>query len=296
MIKTEVTYSEKEANSSKEEGFVFDLYNKPLFYSARFTDDSDTIVCFLHDGGSHFKRYSKFFKKLQKKNHSISYIGMDLPGHGLSYGVRGHFESLNYLVDSCFKFVQSVFENNPGKKVVLAGEGIGATLCLELLKDFSHKFSEKVSGTILFNPAISMKSEAPKVASKFLFGIDKKLLKLKYPFQNLDKRLPIADFDSGIEQTSDPLVVKTLSMGYWNIVNDLGQSALVSSYYIDVPSLVILGGHSSVYDLNNSLKYSKGIPRKYRTVLEFSGLKLDLFNEEGHEKIVEEINNWLKKA
>ena len=83
-------------------------------------------------------------------------------------------------------------------------------------------------------------------------------------------------------------------MGYWNIVNLLGKSALTSSYYIDVPTVVALGGNSKVYDLSKSKKYSKGIPKRYRTLLEYDDLKHDLFNEIGHEKIIRDINIWIQ--
>ena len=91
-------------------------------------DSPKKVLCIIHGVGEHAGRYDRLAGYMMEKD--IAVISMDLPGHGLSYGERGHTPRNEALaaVDEMISFAEARY---PGIPIVLYGHSMGGNICLD---------------------------------------------------------------------------------------------------------------------------------------------------------------------
>ena len=136
--------------------------NERIYYKRSFpqTDLLDKIIhlFILHDAGDYHGRY-KFLPEFlsHKMGERIVFTFIDLKGHGLSSGTRGHLddfdeycEDLEYLMNMTPR-LESRISN------IILGNGMGSLLALRYFQEYAHKVSSELSGLILSNPLLSFR-------------------------------------------------------------------------------------------------------------------------------------------
>lgn len=92
-------------------------------------ENPDAVMLIIHGIGEYAGRYSRMSKSLSEKH--IKVYSMDLPGHGISGGVRGdaapRIEVL-YCIDKLINFAKEKF---PDKPIVLYGHSMGGNIALD---------------------------------------------------------------------------------------------------------------------------------------------------------------------
>ena len=86
------------------------------------------IVCLIHGLGEHTGRYAHVGKALNDAGYAL--FGFDLRGHGQTGGPRGHFPSLDVVMQDIHQFVEFQLQNNPGLPLFLYGHSLGGLLAL----------------------------------------------------------------------------------------------------------------------------------------------------------------------
>ncbi|MFP4017382.1 MAG: alpha/beta hydrolase, partial [Halanaerobiales bacterium] len=59
--------------------------------------ESKAVICLVHGLGEHSERYSDLAQFFNRNNFSL--FAIDLPGHGKSFGPRGHISSYKVMMD-----------------------------------------------------------------------------------------------------------------------------------------------------------------------------------------------------
>ena len=70
------------------------------------------VVCLVHGLGEYSGRYAHVGKALADAGFAL--VAFDLRGHGKSGGQRGHFPSLDVLMDDIHQLIQQGSEKFPG--------------------------------------------------------------------------------------------------------------------------------------------------------------------------------------
>ena len=92
-------------------------------------ENPSKVMCIIHGIGEYIGRYDRMAKVLNDAG--IAVIGVDLPGHGLSEGKRGHAAPRAYVLDVVTAMLDFATERYPGVDIVLYGHSMGGNICLD---------------------------------------------------------------------------------------------------------------------------------------------------------------------
>lgn len=100
-----------------------------LAYHEYIPERFDRIVVWMHGGGAHScAGYQYAAQKLKRSG--IAVFTLDLRGHGLSEGKRGHTKFVNQPYEDLTQFITEVVRPEKDKKLVLMGHSSGAGFLL----------------------------------------------------------------------------------------------------------------------------------------------------------------------
>ena len=87
------------------------------------------VVCLIHGIGEHARRYDRVGSVF--KSVGLGLLGMDLRGHGLSKGVKGHTAPRTEILSDVDKLIEYAKEEYPGLPIVLYGHSMGGNIALD---------------------------------------------------------------------------------------------------------------------------------------------------------------------
>lgn len=93
------------------------------------TPHPEKIVCLIHGIGEYAKRYDRMASFFLEKN--ISTFSMDLRGHGLSLGKRGHCAPRKSVLEDIDRLIDYVHNMYPNVPIVLYGHSMGGNIALD---------------------------------------------------------------------------------------------------------------------------------------------------------------------
>ena len=231
---------------------------KLKFYSWLPDQKINTAIGIIHGLGEHSNRYNNFAKYFCNKGFGI--YSIDLRGHGLSEGKRGHINNFNTLIDDAEEmFIQIRKRNlNLNVRIIMFGHSLGGCIALNYL---CQKKSKEIDLAIISSPWLKTVIEPPK----FLLLIQK-LLSGMFPSLTLNNRLDPKDLskDTSIVKNyiRDPLVHNRISIKMFSEVNKSITKIEKESKHIDIPILLIHGkkdkiiSHKGTENVANKIKNS----------------------------------------
>lgn len=92
-------------------------------------NEPKAVMVIIHGIGEYAGRYERMAKYLSERH--IKVYSMDLPGHGISGGVRGDAAPREDVLKCIDKLLCYVEEKNPGKPIVLYGHSMGGNIALD---------------------------------------------------------------------------------------------------------------------------------------------------------------------
>jgi len=138
----------------KLEGYLSVSDNKSVFFKAFYPIQNYNIsLLLIHGWGEHTNRHEELCEFLSEEG--ISVFSFDLPGHGLSYGNRGHIENIQeYLkaIDLAYSKMQEIFFP---KLTFIFGHSMGGNLALR----YGIERPEKIDGLIISSPWLELKQK-----------------------------------------------------------------------------------------------------------------------------------------
>ncbi len=244
------------------------------FYSWLPDQKINAAIGIIHGLGEHSNRYNDFAKYFCDKGFGI--YSIDLRGHGLSEGKRGHINNFNTLLDDSEEMFIQIRKRNLNIPMIMFGHSLGGCIALNYL---CQKKSKEIELAIISSPWLKTVIEPPK----FLLLIQKLLSKL-FPSLTLNNRLNPKDLskDTSIVENyiKDPLVHGRISIKMFSEVNKSIRKIETESNRIDIPILLIHGKKDKII----SYKGTENVAKK----IKYSNLKL-------WEKVFHEPHNDYEK-
>jgi alpha-beta hydrolase superfamily lysophospholipase len=250
----------------------------------------------FHGYGEHAGNYSRLVRDFIEARYAV--VVMDLRGHGLSEGPRGHVpEPLTYAED-WEQFLGHVLPMVlPNLPLYIWGHSLGALTALQVIR--RENLPMRPRGAVLTSPLLGF---------PVLTGVQKLLTQLA-PF--LAKVLPSVPVAHGIPTSvlshdeeylarrfEDPLIGKVSTPLWFISMRDAVKQlqAQAEEFQALVPTLLLLAGNELVTNLNESRKFAfrayAGIKHK---VIEFPGYYHELEKEKDiRPRIVSESLAWFK--
>ncbi|HEU0297332.1 MAG TPA: alpha/beta fold hydrolase [Anaerolineales bacterium] len=108
----------------------FEGSNNTTFFVQGWEPDTPpkAIVALVHGLGEHTGRYTHVGKALTDAGYTL--VGFDLHGHGKLGGARGHFPSLDVVLEDIRQFFQFLPQRYPNIPQFLYGQSLGGLLAL----------------------------------------------------------------------------------------------------------------------------------------------------------------------
>jgi len=239
------------------------------------------VVCH-HGIMVNVKFYEPFVKELNKSN--IIVYRYDARGHGKSEGKRGYVKSLLEMVEDLKIMVGLAKKENPNLPVFIMGHSMGGLVSAM----FASKYSNEVDGFVLGAGVLR--------DNNHIFGD----LPLK---EDPEKYIPVHEAMKAKEFT--PEVQEFLCKVYPNFVSEITIS-IINSFGEGIeylkknmknfvkPVLVLNGNVDFLVNQKDAIDFYSELDNKDKSLIIFSGVGHELWNEEKGDMIIWHILNWVQ--
>lgn len=266
--------------------FFTSLDGLKIHYKCWLSDNTQKVVCIVHGLGEHSGRYEHVAKFLNTAN--ISVYALDLRGHGLSEGKRGHTKSYDLIladVEELLKLARVEFIDLP---LFLFGHSMGGNLANSLVR---RNRSKEIRGFILSSPWFQLAFDPPAWKLKLGTIAATILPSLTQP-NGLETRFLSKDDRVVQAYENDPLVHDKISAGLFSDIMSTGAEAISKKADFKIPGLVYHGQSDQIIHAEASQRFSelnnldwKGYPGVYH----------EPHNDIEQEEVLQALLDWIEK-
>lgn len=115
-------------------------------------EDAIGVVCLIHGIGEYAGRYDRVAAAMNEKG--IAVVSMDLRGHGISFGTRGHCAPRKKVLEDIDDLIAYTEQNYPEKPLILYGHSMGGNIVMDYRK--RGKCNNKIKGFIVSAPWVEL--------------------------------------------------------------------------------------------------------------------------------------------
>jgi alpha-beta hydrolase superfamily lysophospholipase len=241
----------------------------------------------VHGHGEHSGRYERFAAGMAK--HRMATYALDLRGHGLSPGQRGHIDTWTQWVEDAEGFIGHV-ESQVSGEVVPLGHSVGGVVMLSTVR--AGKLS-RAKRFILSSPALKLAVKVPAWKA----GLGKVVTKVvpRLALSNEVDPATVSRIPEVVEAyRSDPLVHSRISARLYAEWQKAAAEDLAGAGEIKLPFLILAGSADRLIDPAGSQELherTKGVS----DLRLLEGRYHEPFNDVGSEEVFAIIAQWLRK-
>jgi alpha-beta hydrolase superfamily lysophospholipase len=256
-----------------------------LLYYKWAAGKPDCVLVLVHGMGAHSGRW-QFLADWFLKHNTSSY-SIELKGFGETSSLKGHVDSLDIYYADISSLCRIARAENPGKKVVLAGESMGGLICFE----FFLKHPVDADALVCFSPgfANNMKLDYPGVILPLFFDRKKQN---EMPFTSA---MCTRDIDYQKVMDCDP---REHRLATSSLLLQILFAQIRSAFFahrIEKPVLFLLSGDDK--DLLVNPKASKSVFKRMKgdnkKMIQYPDMLHALSIELGREKVFQDMYDWI---
>ncbi|MBU4377156.1 MAG: lysophospholipase [Candidatus Omnitrophica bacterium] len=255
-------------------------------YRKYHAHSSGAVLLLVHGLGAHSARW-QFLVDFFLQNNFSSYA-IELRGFGETVDRKGHVDSTNIYFSDISRLSVIARKENPGKKIFLIAESIGALISFSMLASGA----DFMSGLVCISPAFSSRLDIkPLDYIKIFFTL----------LYNPRKQFPVpftaemCTRDAGHQKVmkDDRREHRLVSAKLAFEITRLQKKALSSAAKITLPTLFLLAGDDKVVDPDVSRRVFYAIAAKDKKIVEYPEMCHALSIDLGKEKVFLEILKWI---
>lgn len=254
-----------------------------LHYRAWEIEEGRASVFIVHGLGEHSGRYALLARELNGAGYSV--FALDLRGHGLSEGRRGHVWRFRELLSDVASVLDALGGVEPR---FILGHSLGGLVTLRFLQTVP---ATAVTGAILSSPALALAPGSPlwkRAAASLLSPVLPAL-----PLANgIEARHLSHDRTVMSAYERDPLVHEQVTPRFYTECVGAMTRGRREADRVRVPVLILVPGDDRVVatEPTRELARSIGTPVELR---EYAGFYHESLNEIGRERVVGDLLAWL---
>jgi alpha-beta hydrolase superfamily lysophospholipase len=270
------------------EKIVDELHGQKIYLKEWIPETVKGTVVLIHGLGEHIGRYDHVAAAFNQAGYAV--MGLDLPGHGRSGGIRGHISSYESVMDLISSRLQDAGQCFPEATHFLYGHSLGGNLVLY----YALTRNPHLTGIISTSPGLGVATPPP--ALQIAMG---KVLSVIAPSVLMDNGLDLSGLshDPAVIEAykNDPLVhgkisarlaIKFLAAGKWIIEN--------ASKFPAIPLLLLQGGADRIVSPQATDEFAQKCTAKL-TYKVYPGLYHELHNEFEKEEIITTMIDWMNQ-
>lgn len=246
------------------------------------------VMCIVHGLGEHIERYRPMAEFLTAND--IAVTGIDLRGHGMSEGKKGHAKNLDVLlsdIEELMKFTRAEYTELP---LFLFGHSLGGNLVANYMKTQN---TSEISGFILSAPFFRVNFEPPKwkvTIAKIMGSIWPSLTQPSGLETSAISRIP----EEVQNYEEDLLVHDKISVGLFLSSTKRGAEVILNSKKLTVPGLVYHGTEDRLTSHEASLEFSNKNP-SHVDFVSLEGAYHEPHNDECRHEVNDMILDFLNR-
>ncbi|MFT6867394.1 MAG: alpha-beta hydrolase superfamily lysophospholipase [Cyclobacteriaceae bacterium] len=270
-----------------ESEFITGQDGLKLHYKSWIPENPLKILCIIHGHGEHSGRYAHVATSLNEQN--IAVFALDLRGHGLSKGKRGHTPSYEMLLKDIEEFLKTAREHFNDLPLYLMGHSMGGNLVANFMIENT---SREISGFILSSPWFKLAFDPPQI--KLKLG---RLMTRIWPSYSEHNGLEIKHISKDpIEvqkYADDPKVHGMISAGLFDAIAKGAERALINASKITITGLVYHGSADQIIDYHVTESFANSNNHIEWHLLE--GVYHEPHNDVEKTDVLKMLSSWILK-
>ena len=269
------------------DGFFEGVGGLRLYYRAWELPRARAAIAVVHGLGEHSGRYEAIADPLSA--YGFSTFAMDLRGHGLSEGRRGHVTRFEVFLQDVDRFRRELHGLvDVGTPLFLLGHSMGGLISLRYLEEFDTPFR----GGIIVSPWLATMTPMPRWKVT-LAGA-------------LNRVMPSIPFNSGLEPAllsrdpavvhayrDDPLVHSRITPRLFKESSIAMGLAFQRSDRIRVPLLFLLAGDDRIVSTAQSQALTRSLPARNVAVHVYADSYHEVLNEPNRAEPMHDLRDWV---
>lgn len=230
-------------------------------------DDHDPVGTLLvvHGLSEHSGRYEGLAAAALDLR--LAMAAVDLVGHGMSPGRRGHIDSFEAdhlgAVDALVRRVES---ERPDMPLILVGHSLGGLIAARWAQ--RRVFARRLRGLILIAPLVAPRMPIPGWKLAVAHALENVLPSLRLATGIADEDV----FREPVERArfaADPLVQRKISVGHWASLTEECERLCADAAELEIPTLFLLAGNDRVVSTDAARELAGRMPTA--TIIEYPG-------------------------
>jgi alpha-beta hydrolase superfamily lysophospholipase len=245
------------------------------------------VICLLHGLGEHSGRFAHLARFLLPSGFAV--ISFDLRGHGKSEGIRGHFPSIELVMQDIDALILTARKRYPDVPVFLYGHSLGGTLALY----YVLRSKPDLAGVVVTSPGLrtALENQKVKLALARLLVIFAPSMTLP---TGLDPRSLSRDPKVVEDYLQDPLVHDRASSAFAVTVLQAINWTYQHASEFQPPLLLMHGTVDQLAYCQGSQEFASYVQGDLTLKL-WNGLYHELHNEPENREVFAYLFQWLEK-
>jgi alpha-beta hydrolase superfamily lysophospholipase len=261
---------------------------RSLFRRAWLPEEPRCLVVVAHGYAEHSGRYEAVGSWLAAEGCAVH--ALDLVGHGLSEGPRGHVGAFDDFLGDLDAFLALCRAEHNGLPVFVLGHSMGGLI----VAAWAQRSRPDVAGLILSGPAL-VAGEVPARWQIALLQLLRRVLpRLRMPRPIAPEALS-RDPEVGRAYVADPLIFQHMTLSLAGSLFEAGGRTLGSAAKIEVPTLLLHGEDDPLVLASGSRQFFEQLGTSGSDLRIYPGLRHEIFNEPEGEKVLGDVMAWIRK-
>ena len=272
---------------TRNEGRIWGVGRLRLHYRTWEVSRCRAAVILLHGLAEHGGRYDHVGARLA--GYGFSSFAMDLRGHGLSEGRRGHADRFDCLLQDVDRFRREVMGLvDVGAPLFLLGHSMGGLIALRYLEEYDTD----VSGAVILSPWLATAVTVPRWKVAAANALARVLPSL--PFRaRIDPEMLSTDPEVVRAYRDDPLVHDLITPRLFVEVAAAMGLVMQRSDRLTTPLLFLLPGADRLVNTERSLSFARSLGGSDVTFETYPGHRHELLNEPDRNLVLRDIGDWI---
>jgi alpha-beta hydrolase superfamily lysophospholipase len=213
-----------------------------------------------------------------------------LRGNGKSDGKRGHFDSIDQIMDDIHFLVQETKKMHPGLPIILYSQSMGGNLAI----NFTLRYPSTSDLAIISSPWLRLSKQPSKFILKVAFLLGKIFPSLLIP-NGLKSKDLCHDEQICYAYDTDPLIHWRISVSAFNIINFIGEWAIKNGSKLSTPMLVLHSEDDPITSFGASNDFCSN-SNQYVSFIPYKNLFHELHNDPEKQQILNTIIEWINSS
>jgi alpha-beta hydrolase superfamily lysophospholipase len=250
-------------------------------------DPRGSVLC-VHGLGEHAGRYQGLADAIAPLG--LDLYAIDMRGHGLTQGTRGHVEKFEHLLRDLDRLRRRADGGVAGRPFFLAGHSLGGLVVGRYAEAFAP---DGLRGIVLVAPFVDVALEVPAWKRSLGTAADQIAPRL-----TMDNGLDVNELfrleSDRSAYRDDPLVHRRISARLWGEMQRASARLVEDAPRLRVPVLLQLAGEDAVVSNTASRDFASRLPSELE-IIEYDEAFHALFHDPRAPEILGDLRNWLAR-